>query len=234
MSGSTGSIPHRLREVRQRMAAACNRAGRDEKSVKLVAVSKTFPAKDVMHAVQAGQACYGESRLQEAEPKLEALPKDLDWHFIGRVQRNKVRKILLLFGTIHGIDSIKLAHHTDRIAGELAIRPAVYLQVNIGGEESKGGFDVGQIQELAAELSQLGNLRILGLMCIPPVEQDQQAARGWFVRLRELQEKIAPEFGPEFDQLSMGMSSDYELAIEEGATVVRVGSAIFGGRDYDE
>ena len=106
------------------------------------------------------------------------------------------------------------------------------LQVNIGHEESKGGFDPDQIRDLAPELSQFGNLRILGLMCIPPIEEDEQSVRHWFVLLRELQEEIAPAFGSGFNQLSMGMSSDYELAIEEGATVVRVGSAIFGGRDY--
>ena len=224
------SIAQGLDEVRQRMAAACERAGRGAEEVRLVAVSKTFPAQDIRQAIEAGQECFGESRLQEAQPKLEELSGHLDWHFIGRVQRNKVRKILPLFPTIHGIDSLKLAQHTDRVAGELGLKPGVFLQVNIGREESKGGFDPDEIESLAPTLAGFAHLSILGLMCIPPAGPDPEAARPWFVEMRELKEKVTPDFASEFTHLSMGMSGDYEVAIEEGATLVRVGSAIFGGR----
>ena len=212
------------------MASACERARRDPSSVRLVAVSKTFPAEAVVEAIEADQSCFGESRLQEAQPKVEQLPDGLDWHFIGRVQRNKVRKILPLFPTIHGIDSMKLAEHTDRVAAELGLRVNVFLQINIGREESKGGFDPDEIQDQVEVLSGLSHLTIRGLMCIPPAGPDAESARGWFVRMRGLQERIADGFGDEFNELSMGMSGDYEVAIEEGATLVRVGSAIFGGR----
>ncbi len=226
----SNSIVQRLSEVRQRIVAACQRAGRDPDTVRLIAVSKTFPAEAVLQAIVAGHYRFGESRLQEAQAKLEQLPADLSWHFIGRVQRNKVRKILPLFGTIHGIDSLKLAEHTDRVAAEMGLRPKVFLQVNIGREGSKGGFDPEQIGCEVDALIALNQIDIQGLMCIPPIEPDEQAARKWFIRLRELQQVLTPHFGAGFSQLSMGMSGDYEVAIEEGATVVRVGSAIFGGR----
>lgn len=233
MPASHSAIAERLDGVRERIALACERAGRQPDEVKLVAVSKTFPAQDILQAAESGQHSFGESRLQEAQPKLEELPAAMnyDWHFIGRVQRNKVRKLLPLFRTIHGIDSMKLAVHVDRVAEELGLKPQVFLQVNIGREDSKGGFDPDQMKDEAAKLSQLGSLRILGLMCIPPKVSDPEAARTWFVQMRELRQQLAPGFGPEFKQLSMGMSSDYEVAIEEGASVVRVGSAIFGGRE---
>lgn len=226
----SNSIVQRLSEVRQRIVAACQRAGRDPDTVRLIAVSKTFPAEAVLQAIVAGHYRFGESRLQEAQAKLEQLPADLSWHFIGRVQRNKVRKILPLFGTIHGIDSLKLSEHTDRVAAEMGLRPKVFLQVNIGREGSKGGFDPEQIGCEVDALIALNQIDIQGLMCIPPIEPDEQAARKWFIRLRELQQVLTPHFGAGFSQLSMGMSGDYEVAIEEGATVVRVGSAIFGGR----
>lgn len=228
----SGSISQRLAEVKDRIAAACARASRDPGTVKLVAVSKTFPAADVLEASQVGQTSFGESRLQEAQPKIEQLPAGLDWHFIGRVQRNKVRKMLQLFGTIHGIDSLKLAEHADRVAGELGLKPKVFLQVNIGREESKGGFDPQEIVGQRAQLVGLSNLRILGLMCIPPAGPDAESARDWFIQMRGLQDEISSDFTDDFRDLSMGMSSDYEVAVEEGATIVRVGSAIFGGRDY--
>lgn len=229
MPGS--SIPKQLEAVRNRLIQACERAGRDPKSVGLIAVSKTFPAAAIREAMEAGQSSFGESRLQEAEPKLAELPRELNWHFIGRVQRNKVRKILPLFGTIHGIDSAKLAHHMDRIAGELDLQPTGYLQVNLGGEQSKGGFAPDELEQHVEELFGLQHVRIRGLMCIPPFEEEQEAVRRWFVELRTLRDQLCSRIGIELPELSMGMSGDYEVAIEEGATQVRVGSAIFGGRE---
>ena len=223
-------IATNLAEVRRRMEAACRRAGREPGDVELVAVSKTFPVSDIAEAVKAGQQVFGESRLQEAEPKIDALPASLTWHFIGGVQRNKVRKILQKFGVIHAIDSLRLAEYVNGIACELDHAAEVFLQVNVGGEASKGGFEPTMLREEIGKLCALEHLRILGLMCIPPVGPDAESARRWFVSLRELRDELQTISGRQFPQLSMGMSGDYEVAIEEGATHVRVGSLIFGHR----
>ncbi len=223
-------IATNLTEVRQRIDAACRRAGREPQSVELIAVSKTFPVSDIAEAVKAGQQVFGESRLQEAEAKIDALPASLSWHFIGGVQRNKVRKILQKFGVIHAIDSLRLAGYVNGIASELGHAAEVFLQVNIGGEASKGGFEPEVLRQEIGKLCALDHLRILGLMCIPPEGPDAESARRWFVSLRELRDEIEAISGRQFSQLSMGMSGDYEVAIEEGATHVRVGSLIFGHR----
>lgn len=225
-------VPEQLANIRGRIAAACAAAGRAVDEVTLVAVSKTFPAATVMLAVDAGQRVFGESRLQEAEPKLTELPPDLVWHFIGRVQSNKVRKILPLFPVVHGIDSARLAEHVDRIAGELGLTPRVFLQVNIGREASKGGFDPDEVLGALPGLQDLKHLRIEGLMCIPPAVEDPEDARPWFAAMRELRDSLRQRSGMALPALSMGMSHDFEQAILEGATHVRVGSAIFGERSY--
>ena len=223
-------IATNLAEVRRRMEAACRRSGREPGNVELVAVSKTFPASDVAEAVKAGQQVFGESRLQEAEPKIDALPASLTWHFIGGVQRNKVRKILQKFGVIHAIDSLRLAEYVNGIAGELGLAAEIFLQVNVGGEASKGGFEPAVLRQEIGKLCAFEYLRIRGLMCIPPAGPDAESARRWFVSLRELRDELQTISGRQFPQLSMGMSGDYEVAIEEGATHVRVGSLIFGHR----
>lgn len=219
-----------LAEVRRRMDAACLRAGREPGDVELVAVSKTFPVSDIAEAVKAGQQVFGESRLQEAKPKIDALPASLQWHFIGNVQRNKVRKILQNFCVIHAVDSLRLAEYVNEIASELRHKAAVFLQVNVGGEASKGGFEPAMLRQEIGKLCALEHLRIRGLMCIPPAGPDAESARRWFVSLRELRDELQTISGHQFPQLSMGMSGDYEIAIEEGATHVRVGSLIFGHR----
>lgn len=225
-------IASQLAGISDRIAAACRSAGRDPASVELVAVSKTFPVEAVAEALAAGQWVFGESRLQEAEPKIAALPDGLDWHFIGRVQRNKVRRILPLFGTVHAIDSLKLAIYCDRTAGELGLSPNVFLQVNIAGEGSKGGFTPEDLSKEISQIAALSNLQIEGLMCIPPAEDEAEDARKWFRRLRELRDSLERDHGIQLPSLSMGMSGDFEIAIAEGATHVRVGSAIFGARAY--
>ncbi|MCX8495847.1 MAG: YggS family pyridoxal phosphate-dependent enzyme [Akkermansiaceae bacterium] len=223
-------VEENLLTVRRRMQAACSRAGRDLSEVELVAVSKTFPVDSVRDAMDAGQVAFGESRLQEAEPKIECLPGSLKWHFIGRVQRNKVRKLLPHFGWIHGVDSAKLAAYMNEVAGELGLFPKVFLQVNVGDEASKGGFEVDALRAELDTILSLDRLEIMGLMCIPPPGPDAGASRPWFVRLRELRDALEIDFGVKLPALSMGMSDDFEVAIEEGATHVRVGSAIFGKR----
>lgn len=225
-------ILENLGEIRCEIAAACERSGRKRESVELVAVSKTFPAEAVREAVVAGQRVFGESKLQEAEAKIDALPDSLEWHFIGRVQRNKVRKLMERFAVIHGIDSLRLATYADGIARESGLFPKVFLQVNIGGEESKGGFDAARLDGDMEELLKLGRLEIQGLMCIPPAGADAESSRRWFVALRELRDRLEADHGVLLPALSMGMSGDFGVAIEEGATHVRVGSAIFGKRSY--
>ena len=225
-------IAENLAEVGQRISAACQRAVRDPADVELIAVSKTFPADAVREAAAAGQHVFGESRLQEAEPKIALLPGSLHWHFIGRVQRNKVRRILPLFEVIHAVDSFALASYMNGIAAELGLFPKILLQVNVAGEATKGGFEPAVLRRELASMLDLDRLEIMGLMCIPPAGPDAESARPWFVALRGLRDALARESGVPLSSLSMGMSGDYEVAIEEGASHVRVGSAIFGRRAY--
>jgi pyridoxal phosphate enzyme (YggS family) len=225
-------ISENLTIIREKMDAACLRVSRDSTSVQLIAVSKTFPVIDIQEAVDAGQNIFGESRLQEAAPKIEALASELEWHFIGRVQSNKVRKILPLFDYVHAVDALKLATYIDGIAMDLGLRPKIFLQVNQSGEESKGGFSLSELREEIHEISSLKHLDVVGLMTIPPVVDHQQDARHWFAEMRILRDDIQKDYGIEIPFLSMGMSGDFEVAIEEGATHVRVGSAIFGRRAY--
>lgn len=225
-------IAANLAGIQERILAACRRAGRDPASVQLIAVSKTFSADDVREALDAGQHVFGESRLQEAESKIDLLPSSLHWHFIGRVQRNKVRKILPRFEMIHAIDSQRLAVYADEIAIELGLSPKGFLQVNIGGEESKGGFEPDEIRAEIDSLLSLQRLEVMGLMCIPPLGKTAEDSRRWFVALRGLRDELERNTGVPLPSLSMGMSGDFEVAIEEGATHVRVGSSIFGKRAY--
>jgi PLP dependent protein len=225
-------IAGNLTEIRSRIHAACQKVGRSDSEVELIAVSKTFPVDLIRDAVDAGQVVFGESRLQEAEPKIEVLPGSLQWHFIGGVQRNKVRRILQRFETIHAVDSLRLASYINEVGRELGLFPKVFLQVNIGGEETKGGFEMDALTADMESLLALDRLEILGLMCIPPAEKDSESARPWFVKLRELRDQLESAFSVRLPALSMGMSGDYEIAVEEGATHVRVGSSIFGKRAY--
>jgi PLP dependent protein len=224
------SVAERLSGIQDRVSLACSKCGRSPDEVRLLAVSKTFPSELIQEAFDAGQLDFGESRQQEAAEKVGSLPSEICWHFIGKLQRNKARKVLSDFKVLHSVDSLKLASHIDRIAGEEGLRPQVFLEVNLAGEENKGGFQVEQLREEMEVLSGLSNLSIQGLMVIPPAVDDAEAARPWFVKARELRDDLRAQSGLELPGLSMGMSSDFEVAIEEGSTIVRVGSAIFGGR----
>ena len=225
-------VADNLSTVTGKIADACERVGRDVKTVELIAVSKTFPAASVRDAFDAGQLVFGESKIQEAEPKIEALPGSMHWHFIGRVQRNKVRKLLQNFEVIHAIDSLRLASFANEIARELGLYPKFFLQVNLGDEISKGGFEPELLRAEMESLLKLDRLEIIGLMSIPPVGPDAESARPWFSKLRKIRDAMEIDFGVKFPALSMGMSGDFEVAIEEGSTHVRVGSAIFGKRSY--
>jgi pyridoxal phosphate enzyme (YggS family) len=219
-----------LESVQAAIEAAAGRAGRASRDVTLVAVSKTWPAETVRLAVEAGQRVFGENKVQEGEAKAPLLPPNLDWHHIGNLQKNKVRKALAVFSTLHGVDSLDLARQIDRIAAGEGLEPAVFLQVNLAREASKHGFTEDQLRQDFEALLGLDRLRIQGLMIIPPFTEDPGETRPMFAALRALRDELSGRFGVPLPGLSMGMSHDYPVAVEEGATLVRVGSAIFGSR----
>jgi pyridoxal phosphate enzyme (YggS family) len=226
------SISNNLLSIQDRVTQAAIRSGRSSNDCELLVVSKTWPAEKVAEVVDAGQLSFGENKVQEAEVKIPALPPHLRWHLVGHLQRNKVRKALPLFGTLHGIDSLKLARYTSNIAEELSVKPDVYLQVNIAGEISKNGFSLDDLRRDLEALLLLSGIQIIGLMCIPPAVETPEEARPWFAKLRELRDELEVSSGRSLPGLSMGMSGDFEVAIEEGSTIVRVGTAIFGSRNY--
>lgn len=220
----------RLQAVHDRIAAAAARAGRAPDTVELVAVSKTFPAEVVRTFWEAGQTVFGENRVQEAAAKIPELPGAARWHLIGHLQKNKVRRALPLFELIHGVDSLDLAAAIDRVAAEEGLFPRVLLEVNVAGEASKFGFRPDVLEREIEALLALPRLQIEGLMTIAPYAEEPEAARPHFAGLRELRDRLAARAGVPFSTLSMGMSGDFEVAVEEGSTLVRVGSAIFGHR----
>lgn len=226
-------IPAQLNEIREAITQACQTAHRPEGDVELLAVSKTFPISDIMQAYEAGQRLFGENKLQEALEKMPHMPADCRWHLIGPLQRNKVRKALLAgFELLEAVNSLRLAETISRIAGEEGCEPAILLEVNIDGEESKHGFSPEELRAEWATLCALPHLRIEGLMCIPAPQENVEEVRPAFVALRELAAELRARGPLPLPCLSMGMSQDYPQAIAEGAHLVRVGSAIFGKRDY--
>ena len=224
------SVAENLERVREQIARAAAKANRSVDDVELVAVSKTHEAEKVREAVEAGQTLFGESRVQEARVKIPDLPSNLRWHFVGHLQKNKIRHALPLFELFHSIDSLALASDINRIADEEGLHPRVLLEVNVAGEGSKIGFSPDSLRAEMEALLKLPRLTIEGLMTIPPVAPEAEASRQYFVALRELRDQFATQFRIALPQLSMGMSGDYPVAIEEGATMVRVGTAIFGKR----
>lgn len=195
-----------------------------------MAVSKTFPTEVIQEAVDAGHRLFGENRVQEVMAKVPALPESLRWHLIGHLQSNKIRKVLPLVQAIHSVDKLDLARAIQRIAGELDLTMKVYLEVNLGAEAAKHGFTGEDLRSAMPELLSLDHLTIEGLMCIPPFEPDPEKTRPFFAQLRNLRDSLQADTGSSLPGLSMGMSHDFETAIEEGSTMVRVGSAIFGAR----
>ena len=224
------SVAENLERVQTQIAAAAQKAGRSANDVELVAVSKTHDATRVREAVEAGQQLFGESRVQEARAKIPELPSNLRWHFIGHLQKNKVRHALPLFELFHGIDSFELACDLNRIAEEEGLRPRIMLEVNVAGEGSKFGFKPEILRGQMESLLSLPRLTIEGLMTIPPLSPEAEASRKFFVQLRELRNSLDKEFNLQLPHLSMGMTNDFAIAVEEGATLVRVGTAIFGER----
>ncbi len=223
-------IQENLERVRERIAQAAAKAGRAVDEIELVAITKTHDAEKVREAIEAGHTLFGESRVQEARVKIPGLPSNLRWHFVGHLQKNKIRHALPLFELIHSVDSLALAQDMNRVAEEEGSHPRVLLEVNMAGEGSKFGFQPDKLREQMETLLALNRLSILGLMTIPPLAPEAEASRKYFVQLRELGDRLQIEFHVDLTQLSMGMTNDFAIAVEEGATLVRVGTAIFGER----
>ena len=224
------SIAENLERVREQITQAAAKAGRAVNEIELVAITKTHPAEKVREAVEAGHTVFGESRVQEARAKIPELPSNLRWHFVGHLQKNKIRNALPLFELFHGVDSLELAQEMNRIAADDGERPRLLLEVNVAGEGSKFGFNAETLRAEIGSLLALSRLSIEGLMCIPPLAEEAEASRKFFLQLRELRDSLEKEFDVNFPHLSMGMTQDFSIAVEEGATLVRVGTAIFGER----
>lgn len=220
----------RWREVLERMDAAARTAGREAGDVRLVAVSKLHPADAVRALYEAGQREFGENYVQEAEAKMAVLPPEISWHFIGHLQTNKARNVVGRFSLIHGVDSLKLARSLHDRARAMDLVQDVLVQVNLAGESRKSGILEGDLPPLAEFLAGSAHLQWRGLMLMPPFFDDPERARPWFARLRGLAESLRAGFGLPLPDLSMGMTGDFEAAIEEGATLVRIGTRIFGER----
>lgn len=223
-------LSDRLDHLRIKIAAAAQRARRSPSDIELVAVSKTQPAENVREAIEAGQLLFGENRVQELISKVPLLPGSTRWHFIGHLQSNKIRKVLPICELIHGVDSAELAKDIDRIAEELGLFPRVLLEVNVAGEASKFGFKPEVLRNEIETLLSLKRVQVEGFMTIAPLAEDPEDSRAFFRALRTLRDELATCTDTPLPILSMGMSGDFEVAVEEGATHVRVGSALFGAR----
>lgn len=227
----------RLEEINRRMAAACERAGRSASEITLVAVSKTVPAARIREAIEAGVRTLGESRVQEAAAKIPELSaisaeRKVQWHLIGHLQSNKARRAVELFDAVHSVDDLKLAERLDHLAAESGKRLPIFIEVNLGGEESKTGAAPDEALTLCEQVGKLPSLELKGLMTVPPFSDNPEDARPFFRLLRRLRDEArrAGAVGESFKELSMGMSDDFEIAIEEGATFIRIGTALFGAR----
>lgn len=230
MEAGNGQLAERIRGIRDRMRAACDRAGRPPDSVRLIAVSKTRTPDEIEAAARCGLEDFGENRVQEAGLKIPQCGSRLRWHLIGHLQGNKVRAAVRLFEAIHSVDSLPLLRRVDAACGEEGRRMPVLLEVNISGESSKFGLDPGDVAAVLDAAAGLARVEVRGLMTIPPASPDPERVRVYFRALRELRDRLRGAAGPELPELSMGMSGDFETAIEEGATQVRIGTDLFGPR----
>lgn len=223
------TIAARFSEVTDRIVAACERVGRDPSQVKLVSVAKTFAADRVREALAAGAVAIGENRAQELKEKAATLGGDIEWHFVGHLQTNKVRQVVGVAALIHSVDRYGLAEAIARRARALDLIQDVLIEVNIAGEAAKGGIEPGGTAAFAAEVGALEGVRVMGVMAMAPFADDPDASRPFFRHLAEIGSAVTGQL-PGATALSMGMTRDFEVAIEEGATLVRVGEAIFGPR----
>ncbi|MCU0770564.1 MAG: YggS family pyridoxal phosphate-dependent enzyme [Verrucomicrobia bacterium] len=223
-------LAERLTDLRQRMRAACARAGRSLDSVQLLAVTKMHPPETVDAAVALGLTLFGENRVQEAKAKIPLCSSRATWHMIGHLQSNKARDAVEWFSMVEGVDSLRLAQELDKRAGQADKVLPVLLEVNVGAEASKSGFNPDILLAELEPLAALPNLRIQGLMTVPPWKPQPEQVRPFFRAARELKERCEARLGEPLPHLSMGMSGDFEVAIEEGATLIRIGTALFGER----
>ena len=220
----------RLTRIQERMAAACARAGRRSDEVQLIAVSKTYGSERVREAAECGLRIFGENKVQEAEVKVPECPGNLSWHLVGHLQSNKAGRAAALFDQIHSVDSLKLLQRIEAAAAVEGKRLPVLLEINVSGEGSKFGLRPDAAVEVLQHAGELEYAQIVGLMTMPPLTAEAEKARTHFRRLRELRDKWSVELSVALPELSMGMSHDFEIAIEEGATWIRVGTALFGER----
>lgn len=227
-------IREQIGEIKARMEEACKRAGRNPEDVRLIAVSKTKPAQMVLEAYEAGMRDFGENKVQEILEKKPVLPQDIRWHMIGHLQRNKVHQVLGQAVLIHSVDSLRLANQIEAEAAKKGIEADILLEINVAREESKFGFFLEDAESAIRTISQLPHIHIRGLMTIAPFVDNPEENRGIFQKLYQFSVDIASKNidNVTMDELSMGMSNDFEVAIEEGATMVRVGTSIFGARSY--
>ena len=223
-------IAENLNSIQQRIRGACERAGRAPDSVMLLAVSKTHPPETIRAAADCGQLLFGENKIQEAKAKIPLCPDKCRWHFIGHLQSNKVRDAVELFGMIQGVDSLSLAQEINKRCEQAAKKMPVLLEVNVAGEASKSGYQPEKMLAELKELNELPRIEIHGLMTVPPWSPEMEKARPHFRKLRQLKERAEAVLGVPLPHLSMGMSGDFEVAIDEGATLVRIGTALFGPR----
>jgi len=233
MEMMTDTIESRLKMVRDRIANAAIACNRDPESIRLVAATKTVPADRIRVAIMAGIRDVGENYVQEAREKIESLKdEEVSWHFIGRLQTNKAKYAVRMFDLIHSVDSLKLANELNKRAAKIEKVQKILIQVNISGEKTKSGIETERAIDLVRQIAALGNVAICGLMTLPPYFNAPEKVRPYFKSLKILQERIRDAHIPNvgMDELSMGMSGDFETAIEEGATIVRIGTAIFGER----
>ena len=227
-------VKENLAEVEKKVLAACERAGRNPDDVTLIAVSKTKPIEMIEEAIEYGKKEFGENKAQEMKQKYEALPKDIVWHFIGHLQTNKVKYVVGRASLIHSVDSLHLAEAIEKESAKKNVISDILIEVNVAGEESKFGLNTEETEELVRSISKLPHIRIKGLMTIAPFVDNPEDNRDIFRSLKELSVDIQSKNIDNvlMDILSMGMTGDYEVAIEEGASHVRVGTGIFGERDY--
>jgi hypothetical protein len=233
LSDPSAGLAARARDVRARIERACSRAGRDPAGVTLVAVTKTHPVEAIRGAIAAGLTVFGENRVQEGVSKIESLRPDfpaLSWRLIGRLQSNKAKTAVRYFEEIQSVDRSSLLEILSREAGASGRRLPIDVEVNVGGEASKGGIDPDGARALVESALAAPSIELRGLMTVPPFSEDAEASRSFFRALRSLRDRLEDRTGAPLPELSMGMSHDFEIAIEEGATVVRVGTAIFGER----
>ncbi len=228
------ALETRFADINHRIEAACDRAGRDPSSVQLMAVSKTQTPDAIREVAALGIETFGENKVQEARAKIPLCPSRLHWHLIGHLQSNKAREAVRLFEMIHAVDSLSLLQALDRLAGEEGRTLPVCLEVNVSGERSKFGLSPNAVLETLRAANSLFKVKVVGLMTIPPATEDAEESRPFFRTLREMRDQMQDQVGLALPELSMGMSHDYEIAIEEGSTWVRVGTLLFGPRARKE